>query len=75
MSAVIDREALEAALIRSDWPRGRASQLRRINGIEDYLFIRGDRMSARAAAERLGVTRRTVQRYRAVIRAVTGAIR
>jgi hypothetical protein len=39
--------------------------------IEDYLFIGGDRLSARAAAERLGVTRRTVVRWRAALRSVT----
>jgi len=37
-------------------------------GIEDYLFIGGDRMSQRQAAERLGVTMRTICRYRAYLR-------
>lgn len=68
------REQLEAAVICSPHPRGRGVQRNRVNRIEDYLFIRGDQMSARAAAERLGVTRRTVVRYRAALRAI-GALR
>lgn len=47
---------------------GALNRQRRLNGIEDYLFIGGDRLSAAKAAERLGVTRRTVQRYRAELR-------
>lgn len=43
-------------------------QPQRLVLIEDYLFIGGDRMSAAQAAERLGVTCRTVQRYRAELR-------
>jgi hypothetical protein len=39
--------------------------------IEDYLFIGGDRLSARTAAERLGVSQRTVTRWRAALRSVT----
>lgn len=35
---------------------------------EDYLFIGGPRMTDKAAAERLGVSERTVQRYRRELR-------
>ncbi len=37
--------------------------------IEDYLFIGGPRITARTAAGRLGVTKRTIERYRAELRA------
>ena len=47
---------------------GRVHRQRRLNGIEDYLFIGGDNMPAAKAAARLGVTERTVQRYRAELR-------
>lgn len=47
------------------------SHERRVSGIEDYLFIGGDGLSARAAAERLGVSERTVTRWRAALRSVT----
>jgi len=46
-------------------------QRRRVYGIEDYLFIGGHQMSARQAALRLGVTPRTITRYRAVLREAT----
>jgi hypothetical protein len=62
------REQLEAAVVTSPAPNGRARQRQRVNGIEDYLFIGGDQMSARQAGLRLGVTRRTVVRYRKVLR-------
>lgn len=65
MSAVMD---LEAAIVRSAVPKGRSSQLRRLCGIEDYLAIGGSQMTARQVADRLGVTERTVCRYRAVLR-------
>ena len=58
------REQLEAAL-----PGARR---RHLDGIEDYLWAGGDRMSAQAAARRLGVTERTVCRYRATLRAAGG---
>jgi hypothetical protein len=54
--------------ITDRFPNGRACQFRRVYGIEDYLFIGGDRMSARQAAARLGVTPRTITRYRKVLR-------
>ena len=69
MSAAID---LEAVLVTSAVPKGRSSQLRRVYGIEDYLFIGGDRMPASVVAERLGVTERTIYRYRTVLRDLAG---
>lgn len=54
-------------------PQGAASIRRRLDGIEDYLFIRGDRLSAAQAAERLGVTQRTIVRWRALLR-ITGTL-
>ena len=62
------REQLEAAFITSAHAKGRLKQRQRINGLEDYLFIGGDRMSARQAALRLGVSTRTAQRYRKALR-------
>jgi DNA-binding CsgD family transcriptional regulator len=35
--------------------------------IEDYLFIRGDQLTAKQAAQRLGVSARTIQRYRRIL--------
>jgi transposase len=66
------REQLEAAYPWSDRPNSRGIQRRRIDGIENYLDIGGDRISARAAAERLGVSKRTVVRWRGVLRAIGG---
>ena len=65
------REQLEAAFITSPHLKGRASQMRRIYGIEDYLFIGGDQMSARQVALRLGVATRTVTRWRKALREVS----
>lgn len=42
---------------------------RHLDGIEDYLWVGGHRMSARQAARRLGVTERTICRYRATLHA------
>jgi len=61
----MSREQLEAALP--------GTRRHRLDGIEDYLWIGGDRLSARRAAERLGVTERTICRYRSVLRAAGGA--
>jgi predicted DNA-binding transcriptional regulator YafY len=55
-------------------PQSRYMRQHRINGIEDYLFIRGDRLSAARAAERLGVTKRTVERWRAFLRHAAGTL-
>jgi predicted DNA-binding transcriptional regulator YafY len=60
---------LADAVIWSAHQNAQGQQRNRLNGIEEYLFIGGDRMSAAAAAERLAVTSRTVFRYRAVLRA------
>jgi len=45
-----------------------------LDGLEDYLWVGGDRMSARHAARRLGVTERTICRYRAALRAAQGGV-
>jgi hypothetical protein len=71
MSAAIVSE-LEARIEWSDRPCARTRQLGRIGGIEDYLFIGGDRLSAARAAKRLGVSPRTVVRYRAALRELAG---
>lgn len=70
MNAVTD---LEAAIVQSASHRGRSSQLRRLCGIEDYLMFGGDQVTTRQAADRLGVTMRTIYRYRAALRAVRRA--
>ena len=70
MSAVAIVSELEARTDWEDHPGRRAMQGARIGCIEDYLFIGGDRLSAARAAARLGVTPRTVVRYRAALRAV-----
>ena len=44
-----------------------------LNRIDDYLFIHGDQMTARAAAERLGVSKRTIARYRDTLRILNGS--
>lgn len=62
------RDQIARAVLTSPTPRGRACQYRRLYGIEDYLFIGGDRLSARQAAQRLGRSERTVTRYRAALR-------
>jgi predicted DNA-binding transcriptional regulator YafY len=67
----VTRDQLEAAVLTSPTLRGRCSQYKRVHGIEDYLHVRGDLMSARQAALRLGVSQRTVTRWRAVLREVT----
>lgn len=36
-------------------------------GVENYLFIGGDNMTAAQAAERLGVSTKTIERYRATL--------
>lgn len=65
------REELEAAFIRASTQQGQASQVRLVNGIENYLFIGGDHMSVAQAAQRLGVSVRTVARYRTALREAT----
>jgi hypothetical protein len=67
----VTRERLEAAVLTSPHQPGRNRQHTRVHGIEDYLHIRGDRMSARQAAIRCGVSQWTVVRWRAVLREAT----
>lgn len=60
---------------RTDWserPSKRGQQRARIGRIENYLLINGDYISAAQAAARLGVSDRTVTRYRAILRALRG---
>jgi predicted DNA-binding transcriptional regulator YafY len=58
---------------RTRWDAAqRAQQEARLSRIEDYLFIGGDRLSAARAAKRLGVSPRTVVRYRAALRELAG---
>ena len=52
-------------------PANIGSRRQRVAGIEDYLFIGGDRLSNAQAAARLGVTKRTIERWRAVLSEVT----
>lgn len=68
----MNADGLEALLVRSASHRGRSAQLRRAYGIEDYLFTGADRMTVPAAARRLGVTERTIYRYRTVLRDLAG---
>ena len=49
-------------MARARWDDTRESM------IEDYLFIGGHRMPARLAAARMGVTKRTVERWRRYLR-------
>lgn len=67
------REQLEATFITSPTYPGQISQTQLVDGIEDYLFIGGDGMSAQQAADRLGVSRRTVERWRKTLKTVAGA--
>ena len=62
------REQLEAIVVTSP-SCGRGMQRRRLCGIEDYLFIGGPQQHSNAqAAARLGVSKRTVERWRALLR-------
>ena len=65
-------ERLAAAPCR---PQALWSRELHLSGIEDFLFIGGDRMPVRVAAERLGVSKRTIERYRAELRRVDGLLR
>jgi hypothetical protein len=62
------REQIEAIVITSPHVKGRLKQAQRAAGLEDYLFIGGPRMFASEAAARLGCSRRTIERYKAVLR-------
>jgi hypothetical protein len=65
-------EQVEAALLPPRNELGAISREQRLSHIEDYLYINGARLTERQAAERLGLTVRTIQRYRAILRTVTG---
>jgi len=69
----VTREQMEAAYLTSPRPSGRSRQAVRIDGIEDYLFTGCDRLPQSKAAARLGVSVRTIQRYRQTLRALAGA--
>jgi len=62
------RDQLEALIITADSRHGRASQQRRVNGIEAYLLINGPYLTRRQAAQRLGVSEPTITRYRRILR-------
>jgi hypothetical protein len=49
-------------------PKGRAKQEQMLSFITDYLMIGGEKMPATAVASRLGVTPRTVCRWRRLLR-------
>lgn len=49
-------------------PATRARTAIKQSRIEDYLLINGPYLPARDAARRLGVTKRTIERYRAELR-------
>jgi hypothetical protein len=66
----VTREQLEAAYPWSPIAQARARQQERLDGLENYLHVGGDRMSATVAARRLGVSRRTIVRWRGTLRAI-----
>jgi arginine deiminase len=63
----------EARTVWADHPGHQGQQRARLGRIEDYLLINGDYLSAAEAAARLGVSARTVVRYRAALRALREA--
>lgn len=78
------REQIEAAILTAPTAKGRCAQMRRLHGIEDYLFIGGDAPApetwrtgfydgtpARVLAARLGRSERTIRRYRRKLREMT----
>ena len=65
------REELEAVVVTSPHAKGRLKQQQRLNGLEDYLHVGGDRMSINQAARRLGRSPRTICRWRKALRQVT----
>lgn len=67
------RDELDRALPPPKNARGAASRRRMLNGVEDFLFIGGERLPVRQAADRLGVTKRTVERYRSTLKQAGGA--
>ena len=65
------REELQAVIVTSPHRNGRNAQWRQVHNIEEYLHIGGPAMTGPEAARRLGVTVRTVERLRAVLRKTT----
>ena len=63
----MDRGDLEAVWPWADTPQGRARQRIRLDGIAEYLHIGGDSLSTELAAKRLGVHKRTIQRWRTAL--------
>lgn len=57
---ILDVEAAEEA--------DQAAQTQHGRGVENYLFVGGDKMAAQQAADRLGVTPKSVERYKAALR-------
>lgn len=57
-------QAREMGRPGAEWSRNR-----RQARVEDYQFIGGDTMAAGQAAARIGVSKRTIHRYRAALRA------
>lgn len=49
-----------------------ARHQQRLSRIEDYQFIGGPRLSNRLAAQRLGLSKRTIERYRATLKETAG---
>jgi transposase len=64
----VTHDQLERAALTSPSTQGRSAQFKRLYGLQDYLHVGGPHMSARQAAERLGVTKRTVERWRRALR-------
>lgn len=62
------REQLEALAPPRARANGQAHRRRMLDRVENYLYVHGPAISAAQAAARLGVTARTVQRYRAFLR-------
>jgi hypothetical protein len=64
------RAEWEAALPLPTWPGAAAMHRKHLDRIENYLDVGGDHMPEREAARRLGVSMRTVVRWRKVLRQV-----
>lgn len=62
------RDELEALIPAHPWPPSEGKRQRHLDRLEDYLFIGGPRLHPLHAAARLGVTRRTVERWRRLLR-------
>ena len=58
------RDDLETCWPWAGTPQGRAQQRKRVDALAEYLHIGGEGLPAEVVARRLGVHRRTVQRWR-----------